>query len=120
MYLGAFGKCSVTLFGALIVYVAQRDDVFGLGTGLDITPRLSSRADGGDIQLLVRRLVAQHFEGRRTAETGNRNRPGQQSAIEKVASCDVIVLHLLLNSLIPDHITSSGWEKERCRFFCYM
>ena len=66
--------------GLLLIDIAERNDVLG-GAAVDIAGRLAARADRGDIQLLVRRFVAQALQRADGAESGRRNRAGQAAIL---------------------------------------
>ena len=77
----------------LVVHVAQRDDILRRRAAVDVARRLAARADGGDIQFLVRRFVPQRLQRRSAAEPAGRNRAGQQRAIKKMSSSEWIECH---------------------------
>lgn len=65
---GGLGIALVGGGGAAVVNVAKGDDILGGGGGAKVGCALPSGADGGEVQLLIRRLVAGHSERSRTAE----------------------------------------------------
>lgn len=82
------------LLGALFVHIAQRHDVFRFGASRNVALGFPAGSDRGNIELLVRRFVAQRFQRRRTAKTSYRDTSRQQSTEEKVSSTEPIVFHL--------------------------
>ena len=71
--------------GLLVVDIAKRNDVL-CGAALDVTGRLASRADGGDIEFLVGRFVAQSSQGGNATKSRDRNRAGQQWPEKEMSS----------------------------------
>src|SRR5689334_24277028 len=72
------------LRAALQIDVAQSDDVFGARGIVQVNAALSTAADGRNIQFVVKRLISQSPERRYAAESGCRNRAGQQRAKEEM------------------------------------
>ena len=79
--------------GRDIVDVAQRHDVLRRRAGADVARRLPARPDRGDVELLVGRLVAQHFQRSRAPETARRNSPGQQRSEKEMSPRERVALH---------------------------
>src|SRR5439155_13686048 len=79
--------------GALLIDVAEGNDVFGLAAAADVAGRLAAGADRGDVQFFVGRFVTQSFEGRLAAETCCRYSACQQCAIEEVSPANSISRH---------------------------
>ena len=74
------------LGGAHLVDVAESDHVFGGDHAGEDLRAAGPHADGGDVELLIRRLVPGGGERRHAAEASGRDRTGEQGAVEEVAS----------------------------------
>ena len=87
---------------ALLVHVAQRNDVLGGGGAHQNRGTAHADPDRRDIQLLVRRLVAHRGKRLWAAEPAPRDRSRQQRAVEEIASGkSMIVHHVPPNRLDP-------------------
>ena len=82
-----------------IIHVAKSHNILGLGTVPDVIRSLAARADGGNIQLLVGRLIAEAAQRRHTPESAKRHSACQQRAVEEVASGDTVAFHRLIPCL---------------------
>jgi hypothetical protein len=73
------------LRGAHIVHVTERHDVFRERCRAEVRGALSSRADGREVEFLVRGLVAQRLQRWSGSETSRRNSARQQAPEEKMS-----------------------------------
>src|SRR6185437_16164659 len=79
--------------GPLVIHVAECNDVFGLGTSSNVASRLAARSNRNNIQLLVRRFVAEHLQRWLAAEARKRNGSGEQSTVKEMSSGHLVMLH---------------------------
>jgi len=84
--------------GAVLVHIAQGDDIFRSRRIQQIHATLSSTADGRHVELFIERLVAQRFERWHTAVTTGRNRAGEQRSEEEMTSGNSVVRHYRTSS----------------------
>src|ERR1019366_9692277 len=75
--------------GLFFVHIAQRHDVFRRTVG-QIAGSLAAGADGGDVQLLVGRLVSQPGERCGAAEPAARDGSSEQRAKKEVTSSEIV------------------------------
>lgn len=87
--LGLFGELLEVGSGAVVVDIAEGDDVFGSRGVVENDAALAAAADGGDVQLVVEGLVAKRAERGHTAKAGGGHCPGEDGSEEEVAAIHV-------------------------------
>ena len=92
LYFGTLSYC-LNFPEARTSSTSQSATIFSPEQTEDITGRFASRANGGDIQFLIGRFVAEHLEIRRAAESRGRNGASEQGSEEKVSSGKSVVCH---------------------------
>jgi hypothetical protein len=77
---------------ARFIHIAERNDVFGLRRIVEIHSSLSAATNGGNVEFVVERFVAERAERRHAAESGRGNCPGEEtSEEEELASGDKVL-----------------------------
>ncbi len=76
--------------GAGFVHVAQRYDVFRARGIVQVHAALPAAANGGDVQFLVERLIAESPQRRNAAEARAGHRAGQQRTEKEMPSRDTV------------------------------
>ena len=77
--------------GARFIHIAQRHDVLGARGVVEIHSALAAAADRSHVELIVEGLVPQRPERRHAAVTRQRNRPRQETAVEKMPSGNTVL-----------------------------